>query len=243
MNASPANQRLLLEVSDLDARIRRAEHARANAPQAARIKELLAQRQVLSQELALRLGVRDDLRTELSRIESDVEVVDARRERDTGRLAVSSNTKEIAGLEHELESLARRKSELEDGEILVMERLEAAEAAVAEQESLIATTNAEGAELSAGAKRHVAEATAELEAATRDRTAVAQNVADDLLALYDRISQRDNGAGELVRRTCSACNMVLSGTDLQKVRAAAPDAVVHCPECGCILVRGEDSGL
>lgn len=243
MNASPAHQRLLLEVSDLDARIRRAEHTRANPPQAARIKELLAQRQVLSQELALRLGTRDDLRTELARIESDVEVVDARRARDTDRLATSSNTKEIQGLEHELESLTRRKNELEDGEILVMERLELADAAVAEQESVIATTNAEGSELSAGAKRHVAEATAEFEAATRDRAAVASGVPADLLALYDRISLRDNGAGALVRRTCGACNLVLSGTDLQKLRAAAPDDIVNCPQCECILVRGEDSGL
>ncbi len=37
--------------------------------------------------------------------------------------------------------------------------------------------------------------------------------------------------------------MVLSGTDLGVLRAAAPDTVVTCPECGCILVRTEESGL
>ena len=37
--------------------------------------------------------------------------------------------------------------------------------------------------------------------------------------------------------------MVLSGTDLQRIRQAADDAIVNCPECGCILVRTEESGL
>ena len=37
--------------------------------------------------------------------------------------------------------------------------------------------------------------------------------------------------------------MVLAGTDLQAMRLAAEDAVVTCPECGCILVRTEESGL
>jgi predicted nucleic acid-binding Zn-ribbon protein len=243
VNASPADQRLLLEVADLDARIRRAEHSRGNPPQADRVKDLLAQRRVMSQELSVRTGVRDDLRTELGRIESDVAIVDARSARDAGRLATSTNPKEAQGLEHEIASLARRKSELEDGEIVVMQRLEDAENAVVEQEAIIAATNAEGAELSAAAKQHIAEATAEFDAATRDRAAVAGAVPADLLALYDRLAARGNAAGALVRRTCSACNMVLSGTDLQRMRAIAPDVIIHCPECGCVLVRGEDSGL
>jgi uncharacterized protein len=30
---------------------------------------------------------------------------------------------------------------------------------------------------------------------------------------------------------------------MQSVRLAAEDAVITCPECGCILVRTEESGL
>lgn len=243
MNASPADQRVLLEVAALDARIRQAEHARVNPPQAARVQELLAQRQTLSQELSVRLGARDDLRAEIARIESDVAIVDARRVRDTERLAQTSHAKEAQGYESELAALARRKSDLEDAELEVMDRLEQADAAVAAQESLIASTNEEGAELSAAAKRLVAEATATIEAATRDRAAVAAGVPADLLALYERLAARGTGAAMLRARTCEACHMVLSGTDLQSLRAAADDAVVTCPECGSILVRTEESGL
>lgn len=243
MNASPADQRRLLEVAELDARIRQYEHARKNPPQAARVHELIARRTELAQELSVRLGARDDLRTELARIESDVAVVDARRARDTGRLASSTNSKEAQGLESELQALARRKRDLEDIELDVMDRLEQSDAAVAEQEALIAENHAEGAELSAEAKRVVAEATAALEAATRDREAVTRTVPADLLALYNRVATRGVGAGLLRRRTCEACNMVLSGTDLQKLRQATDETVMMCPECGCILVRTEESGL
>lgn len=243
VNATPADQLRLVEIAELDARIRRSDSARKNPPQAARVKELLAQRQALTQELTARLGTRDDLRIELSRIESDVAVVDARSARDAERLAASSNPKEAQGLESELASLARRKSDLEDAELEVMERLERADAAVAEQEALIAETNAQGAELSAEAKRIVAEATAAVEAAARDRAAVAGSVPADLLALYEKLSSRGAGAALLRARTCEWCHMVLSGTDLAVIRQAPDDEVLTCPECGSILVRTGESGL
>jgi predicted nucleic acid-binding Zn-ribbon protein len=37
--------------------------------------------------------------------------------------------------------------------------------------------------------------------------------------------------------------MMLSGTHLNEIRQAAPDAVISCPECGAILVRTDESGL
>lgn len=243
MNASPTDQRRLLEVAQLDTRIRQAEGAKRNPPQAERVQALIARRQELSHELATRLGARDDLRADLARIESDVAMVDARRARDAERLNSTSNVKEAQGLESELSSLARRKNDLEDAELELMERLEEADAAVTAQEALIAETNAEGASLSAEAKRVVAEASAVLDAATRDRGAVAGSIAPELLAYYDRVAARSAGAALLRRGTCEGCRMVLAGTDLQAVRLAAEDAVLTCPECGCILVRTEESGL
>jgi len=243
VNASPADQRRLLDIAELDARIRQADHARKNPPQSGLVQKLLTHRQELSRELSVRLGVRDDLRIELSRIESDVAVVDARATRDADRLTTSTNSKEAQGLESELASLARRKSDLEDAELEIMERLEQADTAVAEQEALIAETNAEGARLSAEGKQLVADSTATFDQASRDRAAVAAEIAADLVALYDKISLRGVGAGLLRRNTCESCNMVLAGTDLQAIRQAPDDAVLTCPECGAILVRTEESGL
>lgn len=241
MNADPADQRKLLDLADLDARILRDERVKGNPPQAERVRELIAQRSTLAQELGSRANARDDLKAELARVESDVSVVDARIARDSQRLAASTNPKQAQGFERELVSLARRKSDLEDAEIALMEQLEAAEAAVAEQEAIIAETNAQGAELSAEAKRVVAEATDRLEASRRDRAAIAGAIPADLLALYERLASRGNGAGLLLAGACEACRMVLPPSDIAEVRRAQTDEVVFCPECGAILVRTEES--
>nr|WP_206686671.1 MULTISPECIES: C4-type zinc ribbon domain-containing protein [Microbacterium] len=232
-----------MDLAALDTAIAQADGARRNPPAAARVKELLAQRQEYSVELTRLLGARDDIAADLARLESDVAVVDARSARDAERLASTSSAKDAQGLEHEIASLAKRKSDLEDAELDLMEKLEGADAAVAAQEALIATTNDEGARLSAEGKAAVADATARLEQATRDRGAIAESLPAELVARYDAVATRSAGAGLLRRRTCEGCNMVLSGTDLNTLRQLADDEVATCPECGCILVRTEESGL
>jgi uncharacterized protein len=243
VNASPADQRALLDVADLDRRARRAEASRRTPPQAARIAELTAQRSLQTHELALRSGVRDDVQVELSRLESDVAVAEARRARDAGRLAASSNSKDAQALEHELASLKKRLSDLEDAELDVMERLEQAEAAVAAQQAVIDETNAEGSRLSAEAKALVADATAQLEHLARDRAAIIASLPADLVAYYEKVAVRSSGAALFTRGTCEGCRMVLSGTDLQALRNTPEDRIFTCPECGTILVRTEESGL
>ncbi|MFB8190706.1 zinc ribbon domain-containing protein [Microbacterium sp. NPDC055988] len=243
MNASPENQRTLLDIADLDRRIAQAERARTKPSQAGRITELVAIRQEQLRELTTLTGTRDDVRTELKRLESDVAVVEARRNRDSERLAASTNSKDAQALEHELASLARRQSDLEDAELDVMGRLEEAEAAVAAQQALLETTTAEGSALTAQAKADVAAASELGAQLARDRAAVAEGVSPELLAEYARRATNSAGAALLTRGTCEGCRILLPSTDLNDIRRAAEDLVVSCPECGCILVRTEESGL
>lgn len=243
MNASPEHQRLLLDVADLDRRILQAERARAKPVQGPRITELIAIRQEQLRELTVLTGVRDDVRTELSRLESDVALVEQRRARDAERLAAATNPKEAQALEHELDSLAKRQSDLEDAELDVMGRLEDAESAVAAQQALLDATTAEGSSLTAQAKADVAAAADLGGQLARDRDAVTASLPADLLAEYTRRAANNAGAALLTRGTCEGCRIVLPGTDLNVIRRAAETDVVSCPECGCILVRTEESGL
>lgn len=244
MNAAPADQRLLLELADIDRRLRRAENARRNPPQAARVQELVAQRGVQSGELAVRAGVRDELRAELARVEGDASVAAQRRDRDRARLETSASAKDAQALEREIAALTTRLSGLEDTELELMERLESAEAAVAEQEALLAETTAEGQRLSAEGRTHVENASGEITALGRDREAVAVRVPEPLVAAYERLAARGGvAAGLFTRGTCGACNVLLSPSDLQELRAVPDDVVATCPECGALLVRTEESGL
>lgn len=243
MNAAPEHQRILLDVADLDRRIAQAERARTQPTQSSRINELSALRQEQLRELTALTGTREDARTELVRLESDVKMAEQRRARDAERLAASANSKEAQALEHELASLAKRLSDLEDAELDVMGRVEDADAAVAAQQALIDATTAEGTQLTVQAKADVAAATELIAQLGRDRAAVAAPLPTDLLTEYTRRAAKATGAALLTRGTCEGCRMVLSSTDLNDIRRAEPDAVIFCPECGCILVRTEESGL
>jgi hypothetical protein len=78
----------------------------------------------------------------------------------------------------------------------------------------------------------------------RAREEVVATMPADLLAAYEkRREQRGVGAALLVQRRCQACRLELDRTAISDLRGAPADQVVHCEECGVILVRTKESGL
>lgn len=243
MKASPSDQLLLLDLVEIDIAVARAEAARANPPQGARVHELIAQRNEQGRVLVERTNARDDLATELKRVESDIQVARARQERDRDRLGRTAVARDARALESEIEALDARIEGLETRQLEVVEALEAADAEVAEQQRLLDETTAEGQRLSAEGKAEVQRASDELSSLARDREAVVSRIPADLLTDYERIAKRTTGAGLFQHGTCGGCRMTLAPTDLAELKKAAPDDVVHCPECTCIIVRTAESGL
>ncbi|MFW8745412.1 DUF7581 domain-containing protein, partial [Mesorhizobium japonicum] len=74
--------------------------------------------------------------------------------------------------------------------------------------------------------------------ADADRSVVAARVPTELLALYEKQRGRYGvGASHLERGMSSATGVMLGASDLNRVRAAAPDDVIVEEESGAILVR------
>lgn len=186
-----------------------------------------------------------DLESEQRKADADVDLVRQRAVKDRDLLATINDAKQLSNLQHELESLARRQSELEDVELEVMERLDAAQKAHA---ALLAQREALGADLdSARIARDnaLADLADEERIATEARAAAAQGVPADLLALYDKL-RADNGgigAAALHRGRCEGCRIELTPVDLGRIREAPPAEVIRCEECRRILVRTAESGL
>lgn len=245
MKASPAEQQELLRLQSLDTRLQQVAHRLGALPQTAALTELAKRDTTVRGTRAEAFGTLEDARAELTRLESDVAIVEARIARDGDRLQHTSSTKDVAALESELASLARRRSDLEDQELLVMERVEEAERAVAGIDEERASIAAEVAELEVERDQAAAGLTTERDAAERDRSVVAGGVPADLLAFYEQRRVRGAGVGAalLRQRTCQGCNMTLTGSAFEDVRRAAPDDVLLCPECDRILVRTDESGI
>ena len=230
----------------LDTRLDQLAHARATLPQIRQLADLGARAAASSRELALARTAVEDVQAELAKAEGDVQLVRDRAARDRSRLEAGTGTaKDLQALQHELTSLARRQTELEDLQIEVMERAEGLETRVAALEG-------EGAELEerqAAARAALADETArmdeEAERIRSTRSELEPAVGSDLLALYDKIRASSGGIGaaELRQRRCGGCRLELNNVDLGKIRAAPPDEVLRCEECRRILVRTAESGL
>ena len=246
MQADPTEQQRLLDLAAEDVALTQLAHRRRTLPEAAAVEAAAEAERTFAVDVVRAETEVKDLDREQKRLEADVETVRQREEKDQKLIdsgAVSA--KEITGLQHELESLKRRQSDLEDQVLELMERRETADAALASARvgrDKAAADLERATQLRDDALADIADSTARHEA-TRD--SLAGEVAAPLLALYDRIRAQTGttGAALLQARQCQGCRIELNGREVAAVRNADPSEVVRCENCGRILVRTAESGL
>ncbi|AJM77635.1 zinc ribbon domain-containing protein [Rathayibacter toxicus] len=241
MKASPAHQRELLTLASLDMRGAQLRHAIATLPQIAAIQAMQARDTETRHMLAERTGRLEDAHAELGRMQSDVAVVEKRLARDRERLLTATSTKDITALDAEITALLKRRGDLEDIELTLMERIEGMEAeasaAQSERDAVVASLAALAAERDALAEKLAAKQ----EALARDRVALIESMPADLVELYEKQRARYGLGAALLRGTVSGgSGVALTESDLSWIRASAPDEVILCPDSGCILVRGDE---
>lgn len=247
VKASPEAQLRLLDLADLDAELGRLDHRRRGLPEHAELSQLEQRDRELRDEVAALDAIEGDLKREQGKAEADVEQVRTRITRDRARLDAGqvSSPKELESLQSEIESLLRRQSDLEDVELEVMERREAAQARLAEAAEERRKVAADIESATARRDEMLAELAEQSGKAADRRTAVAAEEPADLIDLYEklRIQHGGVGAAALRRGQCQGCHLTLNTVDLNAIRAAAPDEVLRCEECRRILVRTAESGL
>lgn len=238
ITAPPATQVRLLDLQAVDDELARITQHRRRLEQAGDIAALEKERAALRRTAADRRGELEDLRTRIGRLEADVRTVEQRLERDAGRLASTSSSKDAHGLEQEIISLQRRRAALEDDELELMEEVETVESAAAEVDTALHSIDERLARLTADRDDALGGLVTQLADAQARRAMLAAELPAELVTLYDRQRTRYGvGAARLVGTVSQGSNMALTGADLAAARAAAPDAVFLDPESNCILVR------
>lgn len=246
MKADPFVQLRLLDLQALDSALDRLAHRRRTLPELAVITEADARLAALHSDVVRAETEVGDLDRELRRLEGDVEQVRRRSERDQQRMQSGAvPAKELESLQHEVESLARRQSDLEDTQLEVMERREDSESRAAAVRTEVEQVTATRDEAARARDAAYGEIDAEAAADTRARTATAGELPPDLIALYEKIRAASGGVGAaaLKHRRCEGCRLEMLGAELRAIRAAAPDEVLRCENCRRILVRTDESGL
>jgi uncharacterized protein len=244
VKAAPEAQRRLLDLQAVDIALAQLAHRRKSLPELAEIATISRELSALEDERVRAQVAVDDLDRDINRFEKDIEQVRTRKSRDEARLKAGGALREIEGLQHELATLNRRQSELEDAELELMEQRETAEQALNEVKKKL--TEASERRSAAETRRDAAndEITKEQEFKTQARGPLAADLPADLIILYDKI-RADSGLGAALVRSgrCGGCRIELYGADLNRVKSAPADEVVRCEECRRIMVRTSESGL
>jgi predicted nucleic acid-binding Zn-ribbon protein len=246
VKADHFEQQKLLDLAAEDVALTQLAHRRRTLPEVAAVEAAEEAERTLSAAVVRAETEVRDLGREVKRMESDVETVRARQDKDQRQLDSGSvSPKEMTNLQHELESLKRRQSDLEDQELELMERLEVAETAQAEARRGLEQARADrerAEQLRDDALADIADSTTRHESV---RAEVAGGLSAPLLTLYDRIRTQTGttGAAMLKARQCQGCRIELYGNQLTAVRNADPHEVVRCENCARILVRTAESGL
>jgi uncharacterized protein len=246
LKADTSRQWRLLDLQGLDTRLDQIAHRKATLPELAQLRVLDAELSVLNDDLVRARTALQDVQREITKADTDVQLVRERTTRNQARMDAGQGTaKDMQALQHEVDSLARRQSALEDVELEVMERAEglAAEVSRLEAASIGMTARADG--LKAVRDKAVSELDAEVEQIVRSRADVVAGVGDELVALYEKIRASSGGIGAaaLRHRRCEGCNLELNQVDINRFTAAAPDEVLRCEECRRILIRTAESGI
>ncbi len=246
MQADHFDQQKLLALAAEDVALAQLAHRRRTLPENAAVSAAEdAQREYTADVVRAETEVRD-LDREQKRLETDVDAVRARSDKDQQRLDSGAATpKEMTSLQQEMASLARRQGDLEDQVLELMERREAADATLRTAQTGLSGAQADQARAEESRDTALAGISEGEQTHTATRAEIAGTVSAPLLALYERVAKQtgSTGAAALHARRCEGCRIELYGTELAAARNADPHTVLRCENCNRILVRTAESGL
>ena len=240
MKASPSDLQAIIEVQLLDDQLASLAQREATMPETVALSATTIKR---NNTRDLRIAAETeltDIKRELARAEGDVEQIVTRINRDEARLASGTGTpKELEQTQHELQTLAARRAELEEAELAIMVEVEALNNRIAELSAEEARFNAEIAELEIKRENALTIIINERSVVATKRAEIENPIAADLKTLYAKLAADNNGNGAalLVGNECKGCHLTINTTEVQRIATLPADEVIRCEQCRCILVR------
>jgi predicted nucleic acid-binding Zn-ribbon protein len=232
---------ILLEVQERDTTLDQLAHRRATLPARAELAAVEGRLADLADRSARAEADRRALSERQGRLESDIAAV-ARRIHDVeGRMYSGevSASRELMAMSEEVESLNRRRRELEEMAFEAMAAGEPVDAQLARLAAQRTAAETDAERLLGVIREAEAEIDAEAAAEAEARTALAAKLPEELTQRYERLRVRLGGIGaaRLEHGSCGGCHLALPAVELDHIRRAPPEAVITCDQCGRILVR------
>jgi predicted nucleic acid-binding Zn-ribbon protein len=231
----------LLRVQEHDTAVDRLRHRRVTLPELAELARIEDELAVIDRQHGGVTGRRDEVARRQKRLEDDLAMVEAKMAEVNTRMYSGAVTipRELQAMQAEVESMARRRSTLEDEVLEAMTEREPLDDEVRALATNTVHHDQEGARLRAAVAEAQASIDAELEQELAARQEAAASLPPELAKLYEQLRARSGGVGaaRLVNGRCSGCHLTLPATELDRIRRQPPDTLIRCDQCSRILVR------
>ena len=237
MKANLQDQKRLLELVELDLNLVKNASDKTKLLAATDIQIASEKALALSDQLIDARNKVGDLELELKRSENDLELVENRITKDNQRLSTTSSSKDAQGIEHELTTLAKRKSELEDTELGMMEELDKVRAELIAAEKAKSEAESELNSLRSALSSNASTLDSQRAELTAKREALVGLIDPELAVAYQKKADRAVAVGRLTGRECGACRISITATNLEEIVALPADEISECPNCQAYLVR------
>jgi predicted nucleic acid-binding Zn-ribbon protein len=218
-------QRLVDRERGLREDISQSESRIAADPEVTGLEETLAGNKEVQQEVALRLRESDREReTHRTRLKS------REKELMSGRIR---NPTELMQMSDEVKHMKTSFAEEEEVQLRLMEEAEAADEAVRETTKQLEEARRRAAFEQPSLKAELESLQAELSSLEAERDDVWSQVPAAAQTAFSRVRVRPVVAS-VERSQCQVCHVTVTSSGMQKLRQS--DEIVHCENCGRILV-------
>jgi hypothetical protein len=229
----------LLTVQDLDTALTQLQHQRAHLPERAAWASGRAEVAAATAALADLAARRQAIAGSQTALERSLRELDARYADLAAKLPRTTVVREAEALMAEQQVVAARRSGVEDEELALLEEDDVLDG----EETVARAELARAEEALALSTEHLKAADAVLDEQEADLRRRRQEAVDPLpealVTRYEDLRAHLGGVAvaRLVGGRCDGCHLALAQAALERIRAASPDEMVECEECGRLLVR------
>mgnify|MGYP000909251172 FL=1 len=241
MTSAPiAQQRLLIDLQDIDSRLARLRHERKHLPVLGRIESVIERLKTNKRAAIQADAALSEAKTRVTRSEDEVGQVVRRAEVLRERLhSGNSAARDLSAIQGEIDQLGQRQSALEEAQIAAMEALDSAREESERLKQEESDIRVAGRELTAKRDAEFARLDQEIDSLEKQRADLAGTVEAALLSDYEAVRASTGGLGAVALRgrTVEGGAVEISPQELARIVAAPQDQVIHAEENDVIIVR------
>ncbi|EHM94834.1 hypothetical protein HMPREF0975_01100 [Actinomyces sp. oral taxon 849 str. F0330] len=241
MTSAPiAQQRLLIDLQDIDSRLARLRHERKHLPVLGRIESVIERLKTNKRAAIQADAALSEAKTRVTRSEDEVGQVVRRAEVLRERLhSGNSAARDLSAIQGEIDQLGQRQSALEEAQIAAMEALDSAREESERLKQEESDIRVAGRELTAKRDAEFARLDQEIDSLEKQRADLAGTVETALLSDYEAVRASTGGLGAVALRgrTVEGGAVEISPQELARIVAAPQDQVIHAEENDVIIVR------